>query len=182
MKKEKNTTTGKCRFCDTPLVHTFVDLGMSPLCEDHVKPEELKQMEPFYPLHAYVCAKCFLVQVEEFASPSSIFSDYAYFSSYSDSWLSHIKKYTDQVQERFKISSKSLVAELASNDGYLLQYFLEKKIPVLGVEPAANVAKFAVEKGIRTEVKFFGNKTARELADRYGKADLLIGNNVLAHV
>src|SRR5882757_328985 len=169
MEKKKNTVLSNCRFCNTPLTHTFVDLGMSPLCEDHVKPEELKQMEPFYPLHAYVCSKCFLVQVEELVSPSDIFSDYAYFSSYSDSWLSHIKKYTDQVSERFKITNKSLVAELASNDGYLLQYFLEKKIPVLGIEPAANVAKFAVEKGIRTEVEFFGNKTAHELVDRYGK-------------
>jgi SAM-dependent methyltransferase len=155
---------------------------MSPLCEDHVKPEELKQMEPFYPLHAYVCAKCFLVQVESLVAPSEIFSDYAYFSSYSDSWLTHIKKYTDQVSKRFNITSKSLVAELASNDGYLLQYFLEKKIPVLGIEPAANVAKYAIEKGIRTEVKFFGVKTAKELSSRYEKADLLIGNNVLAHV
>jgi len=181
MKNGKNTI-GKCRFCNTPLVHTFVDLGMSPLCEDHVKPAELKQMEPFYPLHAYVCSECFLVQVEEFASPSTIFRDYAYFSSYSDSWLSHIKKYTDLVLERFEITGKSLVAELASNDGYLLQYFQEKKIPVLGIEPAANVAKYAIEKGIRTEVKFFGNKIAHELVDTYGKADLLIGNNVLAHV
>jgi len=182
MKSKQNTVLGKCRFCDSPLVDTFVDLGMSPLCEDHVKPEELKQMEPFYPLHAYVCSKCFLVQVEALVSPSDIFSDYAYFSSYSDSWLNHIKKYTEQVLKRFEITNKSLVAELASNDGYLLQYFLEKKIPVLGIEPAANVAKFAVEKGIRTEVKFFGVKTAKELVGHYGKADLLIGNNVLAHV
>src|ERR1043166_422273 len=171
MKSKTNTALGKCRFCDTPLSHTFVDLGMSPLCEDHVKPEELKQMEPFYPLHAYVCAKCFLVQVEELVSPRDIFSDYAYFSSYSESWLAHIKKYTEQVLERFEIKRDSLVAELASNDGYLLQYFLEKKIPVLGIEPAANVAKYAIEKGIRTEIKFFGVKTARELGDRYGKAD-----------
>jgi SAM-dependent methyltransferase len=182
MKSKQNSVLGKCRFCDSPLVDTFVDLGMSPLCEDHVKPEELKQMEPFYPLHSYVCSKCFLVQVEALVSPSDIFSDYAYFSSYSDSWLDHIKEYTEQVLKRFEITNKSLVAELASNDGYLLQYFLEKKIPVLGIEPAANVAKFAVEKGIRTEVKFFGNKTAKELVRSYGKADLLIGNNVLAHV
>ncbi len=182
MKNKKNTVLAKCRFCDTPLVDTFVDLGMSPLCEDHVKPEELKQMEPFYPLHAYVCSKCFLVQVEELVSPSEIFSDYAYFSSYSDTWLNHIKKYTDQVLERFEITGNSLVAELASNDGYLLQYFQEKKIPVLGIEPAANVAKIAIEKGIRTEVKFFGFQTSKELSDCYGKADLLIGNNVLAHV
>src|SRR5882672_3944960 len=182
MKLEKSTPSGKCRFCKTPLVHTFVDLGMSPLCEDHVKPEELKDMERFYPLHAYVCSKCFLVQVEEFVAPSEIFNDYAYFSSYSDSWLSHIKHYTERAIERFEINEDSLVAELASNDGYLLQYFLEKKIPVLGIEPAANVAKYAIEKGIRTEVKFFGKKTAQALVDRYGQADLLIGNNVLAHV
>lgn len=182
MKNKNSKGLGECRFCHTPLVHTFVDLGMSPLCEEHVKPEELKQMEPFYPLQAYVCSKCFLVQVEALVSPDEIFTDYAYFSSYSDSWLKHIKKYTDQVLERFNINTKSLVAELASNDGYLLQYFLEKKIPVLGIEPAANVAKFAVEKGIRTEVKFFGVKTAQELVGSYGKADLLIGNNVLAHV
>src|SRR5882762_3974263 len=116
MKTEKNTI-GKCRFCQTPLVDTFVDLGMSPLCEDHVKPNELKQMEPFYPLHAYVCSKCFLVQVEEIVSPSVIFDDYAYFSSYSDTWLNHIKRYSDHVVERFEITSDSLVAELASNDG-----------------------------------------------------------------
>jgi hypothetical protein len=181
MKKE-NAPTGKCRFCQAPLEHTFVDLGMSPLCEDHVKPDELKEMEPFYPLHAYVCSRCFLVQVEEIVSPSVIFNDYAYFSSYSDTWLRHIKRYSDQVVERFGISGDSLVAELASNDGYLLQYFLEKQIPVLGIEPAANVAKFAIEKGIRTEVKFFGKKVAHELVRLYGKTDLLIGNNVLAHV
>ena len=182
MNEEKMAKTGKCRFCQAPLEHTFVDLGMSPLCEDHVKPDELKKMEPFYPLHAYVCSRCFLVQVEEFVSPSVIFNDYAYFSSYSDTWLNHIKRYTDDVLERFKITGKSLVAELASNDGYLLQYFLEKQIPVLGIEPAANVAEVAIEKGIRTEVKFFGKKTAHELVHHYGKAHLLIGNNVLAHV
>src|SRR5260370_8496772 len=115
MKKEKNTNTGKCRFCDSPLVHTFVDLGMSPLCEDHVKPEELKQMEPFYPLHAYVCSKCFLVQVEELVSPSDIFSDYAYFSSYSDTRLNHIKNYTNQVLHRFKLTANSLSPEYTSN-------------------------------------------------------------------
>jgi 2-polyprenyl-3-methyl-5-hydroxy-6-metoxy-1,4-benzoquinol methylase len=155
---------------------------MSPLCQDHIKPEELKQTESFYPLHAYVCSNCFLVQVEEFVSPNEIFTDYAYFSSYSDSWLHHIKKYADQVTERFDITGKSLIAELASNDGYLLQYFVEKNIPVLGIEPAANVASVAIKNGIRTEVKFFGKKTAQELSNQYGKADLLIGNNVLAHV
>lgn len=177
-----STQTGKCRFCQTPLEHTFVDLGMSPLCEDHVKPDELHTMEPFYPLHAYVCANCFLVQVEEFVSPSVIYDDYAYFSSYSDSWLKHIKQYTNDILNRFPISNTSLVAELASNDGYLLQYFLEKNIPVLGIEPAANVAEYSLKKEIPTEVKFFGNSCVDELITRYGKADLLIGNNVLAHV
>ena len=176
-------TTGKCRFCQAPLEETFVDLGMSPLCQDHVKPEELNRMEPFYPLHAYVCKNCFLVQLEEFVAPSAIFNDYAYFSSYSDSWLRHVKSYTDQMVAKFPISSKSLVAELASNDGYLLQYFMEKGIPVLGIEPASNVAEYAIKtRGIRTEIKFFGTDTARQMVEKYGKADLLIGNNVLAHV
>ena len=171
-----------CRFCGSTLEVTFVDLGMSPLCQDHVKPEEMNQMEPFYPLHAYVCKTCFLVQLEEFVSPSVIFNDYAYFSSYSDSWLQHAKAYTDQMVERFKLNKKSQVVEIASNDGYLLQYFMEKAIPVLGIEPASNVAEAAVKKGIPTVVKFFGEKIAREVAHEEGKADLLLGNNVLAHV
>ncbi len=178
-----NVTSGNCRFCQSPLEQTFVDLGMSPLCQDHIKPDELNKMEPFYPLHAYVCGNCFLVQLEEFVAPHAIFNDYAYFSSYSDSWLQHAKRYTDQMLGKFPISSDSLVAELASNDGYLLQYFSQKGIPVLGIEPAANVAECArSKKGIRTENKFFGTNTAREMIAKYGKADLLIGNNVLAHV
>lgn len=172
----------KCRFCHAPLQHTFVDLGMSPLCQDHIKPEEVDKMEPFYPLHVYVCEKCFLVQLEEYVSPSDIFSDYAYFSSYSDYWLNHVEHYTDLMVERFPINTKSLVAEIASNDGYLLQYFITKGIPVLGIEPATNVAEYAIKKGVRTEIKFFGVKTAYEMVKKYGKADLLIGNNVLAHV
>jgi hypothetical protein len=174
--------TRQCRFCGAALTHTFIDLGMSPLCQDHVKPSELNSMEPFYPLHAFVCEKCFLVQLGEFVSPSEIFKDYAYFSSYSDSWLKHVSKYTDMMVQRFGYNEKSLVSEMASNDGYLLQYFQNKKIPVLGIEPAANVAEAAIAKGIRTEVKFFGEKTAIELVKKYGKTDLLIGNNVLAHV
>jgi hypothetical protein len=178
-----HVTAGKCRFCQAQLEHTFVDLGMSPLCQDHIKPEELKRMEPFYPLHAYVCTNCFLVQLEEFVAPSTLFNDYAYFSSYSDSWLQHAKRYSDQITTQFPINEKSLVAELASNDGYLLQYFVEKGIPVLGIEPASNVAEYAINKrGIRTESKFFGLVTAIEMVEKYGKADLLIGNNVLAHV
>jgi hypothetical protein len=139
-------------------------------------------MEPFYPLHAYVCTNCFLVQLEEFVAPSEIFNDYAYFSSYSNSWLEHAKKYTEQVLDKFPIDSKSLVAEVASNDGYLLQYFVAKGIPVLGIEPATNVADCAIKKGIRTEPIFFGLDTAKQMVEKYGKADLLIGNNVLAHV
>src|SRR5689334_23361348 len=178
-----HATQGKCRFCQSPLEQTFVNLGMSPLCQDHVKPEELNRMEPFYPLHAYVCGSCFLVQLEEFVAPADIFNDYAYFSSYSDSWLKHAKAYVDKITERLQLRSNSLVAELASNDGYLLQYFVEKNVPVLGIEPAPNVAEFAsAKRGIRTENKFFGLNTALELTAKYGKPDLLIGNNVLAHV
>lgn len=179
---KNNTNQSRCRFCNAPLEQTFVDLGMSPLCQDHVKPEELKKMEPFYPLHAYVCTTCFLVQLEEFVSPAEIFSDYAYFSSYSDTWLKHASRYADQIIDRFSITSESLVTEIASNDGYLLQYFQAKDIPVLGIEPAANVAEYAIKKGINTETVFFGQMSARMLQEQYGKADLLIGNNVLAHV
>lgn len=141
-------------------------------------------MEPSYPLHAYVCDRCFLVQLDEFVSPSVIFGDgaYAYFSSYSDSWLQHVRSYADMVTERFKLGSHSHVVELASNDGYLLQWFVKKGIPVLGVEPAANTAKVAEERGIPTVVRFFGTETARDLAAQGRYADLLLGNNVLAHV
>jgi 2-polyprenyl-3-methyl-5-hydroxy-6-metoxy-1,4-benzoquinol methylase len=179
---EGKLKTTKCRFCKTILEHTFIDLGMSPLCQDHVRADELNSMEPFYPLHVYVCHKCFLVQLEEFVSPSDIFTDYAYFSSYSDSWLNHVSQYADMMVNKYGITSNKLVAELASNDGYLLQYFAKKKIPVLGIEPAANVADHALRQGIRTEILFFGNRTVQDLIGRYGRADLLIGNNVLAHV
>lgn len=171
-----------CRFCETPLEHTFADLGMSPLANSYLKPEQLNQVERFYPLHAYVCHKCFLVQLQEFETPQEIFSDYAYFSSYSDTFLAHAKAYVEKAIERFHLTGKSHVVEVASNDGYLLQYFVERGIPVLGIEPAANVAKVAMQKGITSVVKFFGAKTAHELADEGRQADLLIGNNVLAHV
>src|SRR2546421_4540284 len=171
-----------CRFCGTKLEHTFVDLGMSPLCESYVSADHLNDMEPFYPLHVYVCGECFLVQLQEFVEREHIFSDYAYFSSYSDSWLAHAKKYTGQMVERFGINGQSFVVELASNDGYLLQYFVERQIPVLGIEPAANVAEVATKKGVPTLVKFFGRDTARELAACGKQADLLLGNNVLAQV
>ena len=171
-----------CRFCGTKLEHTFVDLGMSPLCESYLTADHLNEMEPFYPLHVYVCGKCFLVQLQEFVAREHIFSDYAYFSSYSDSWLAHAKKYTQHMIERFSIGGNSLVVELASNDGYLLQYFVENHIPVLGVEPAANVAAVAIQKNVPTLVKFFGKEVARELAAAGKQADLLLGNNVLAQV
>jgi 2-polyprenyl-3-methyl-5-hydroxy-6-metoxy-1,4-benzoquinol methylase len=171
-----------CRFCGSPMDATFVDLGMSPLCESYVSEQQRHRMEAFYPLHVYVCGNCFLVQLEEFVSASDIFSDYAYFSSYSDSWVAHARRYTEAMRERFGLGPQSLVMEIASNDGYLLQHFVAAGVPVLGVEPAANVAQVAREKGVRSEVAFFGAATAGRLADAYGRPDLLVGNNVLAHV
>jgi SAM-dependent methyltransferase len=171
-----------CRFCGAPLSHTFVDLGMSPMCESYRSAAQLKEMEPFYPLHVYVCGNCFLVQLEEFVPPEEIFTEYAYFSSYSDSWLFHARSFVDMATTRFGLSAISFVVELASNDGYLLQYFVEKGIPVLGVEPAANVAAAAVAKGIPTLVKFFGEQTAKDLVANGQRADLIAANNVLAQV
>ena len=173
---------GKCRFCQNSLKHTFVDLGMSPLSNSYLKLEHLNKAEKFYPLHAYVCEKCLLVQLEEFESPDHIFSDYAYFSSYSDSWLNHAKQYTSLMIDRFDFNQSSQIIEIASNDGYLLQFFQEQNIPVLGIEPAANVAQVAEDKGISTLVKFFGVQTAQELLEQEKASDLLLGNNVLAHV
>jgi 2-polyprenyl-3-methyl-5-hydroxy-6-metoxy-1,4-benzoquinol methylase len=171
-----------CRFCGTPLEHVFCDLGMSPLANSYLPPERANAMEPFYPLRTLVCSNCFLVQLEEFESPEHIFSDYAYFSSYSTSWLEHARRYTEQMVERFGLGADSQVVEIASNDGYLLQYFKERGVPVLGIEPAANVAKVAVEeKGVPTLVEFFGVETATTVSAD-AKADLLLGNNVLAHV
>jgi SAM-dependent methyltransferase len=169
-------------FCKAPLRYTFVDLGMSPLCESYVPPEKLNHMEPFYPLHVYVCEGCFLVQLEEYVSPAEIFTEYAYFSSYAESWVEHMRRYADMVTERLGLGRDSFVVEVASNDGYLLQHFVKKGIPVLGIEPAANVAKVAVEKGVPTLVKFFGESTARELAADGKQADLICGANVLAQV
>ncbi len=172
----------RCRFCDAPLHETLVDLGMSPLCESYLGANQLNQMEPFYPLHVQVCGRCFLVQLQEYVSREHIFSDYAYFSSYSDSWLAHAKAYAGLMTDRFHLNANSLVVEVASNDGYLLQYFVAKRIPVLGIEPAANVAPVAVQKGVPTLVEFFGTATARELVAQGKRADLLLGNNVLAQV
>ena len=172
-----------CRFCGAGLSHTFCDLGMSPISNAYIKPQDLQAMERFYPLHVYVCHECFLVQLAEFQSPDEIFSqDYAYFSSYSDSWLAHSRKYVDGMMSRFGYGADSLVMELASNDGYLLQYFVEKGVPVQGVEPASNVAAVAEKKDVPTLVRFFGKELARELIADGKRPDLLLGNNVLAHV
>jgi SAM-dependent methyltransferase len=171
-----------CRFCATPLKYTFVDLGMSPLCESYVSREQLNRMEAFFPLHVQVCDQCFLVQLEEYVSATDIFTEYAYFSSYSDTWLKHAADYVDMIVQRLSLNRQSLAIELASNDGYLLQNFVKKGIPALGVEPAANIAKVANEKGVHTLVKFFGRKTAQEMATSGKQADLVIGNNVLAQV
>lgn len=171
-----------CRFCGTALRHVFVDLGMSPLANSYRRRDDLGKPERFFPLRAYVCAECFLVQLEDSESPEAIFSDYAYFSSFSDSWLDHARRYVHDVSERFGIGGQSQVVEIASNDGYLLQYFVERNVPVLGIEPAGNVAEAARRRGVPTRVRFFGQETARELVREGIRADLLIGNNVLAHV
>jgi SAM-dependent methyltransferase len=173
---------GCCRHCGMPLTHTFVDLGMSPLSNAYVQPEHLRGMEPFFPLHVYVCGSCFLVPGGEFETPEAIFSDYAYFSSYSDSWLEHCRRYVQMIIARLGLAQRSKVVEIASNDGYLLQYFVVAKIPCLGIEPAANVAEVARRNGIPTEVCFFGSETAQRLKHEGHAADLLLGNNVLAHV
>src|SRR5580692_7861720 len=174
--------SGSCRFCAAPLSVNLVDLGMSPLCESYLAADQVNVTEPFYPLHVFVCSQCYLAQLGEYVRADHIFSEYAYFSSYSDSWLKHSKKYTELMTRRLALDAKSLVVELASNDGYLLQYFVEKNIPVLGIEPAANVAKVAVEKGIPTLVEFFGVELARKLLASGPQPDLLLGNNVLAQV
>jgi hypothetical protein len=170
-----------CRFCGSALETVFADLGMSPLANSYLPPDRANAMEPFYPLRALVCGECLLVQLEEFETPEAIFSDYAYFSSYSTSWLEHAQRYVEQMIERWGLDGDSHVVELASNDGYLLQYFVQRGVSVLGIEPAANVAQAAVEKGVPTLVEFFGMSTARSVAAD-SRADLLLGNNVLAHV
>jgi SAM-dependent methyltransferase len=170
-----------CRFCGAPVEAVFADLGSSPLANSYLPPERSNAMEPFYPLRALVCSRCFLVQLEEFETPEHIFSDYAYFSSYSSSWLDHSRSYSELMIERLGLDGSSHVVEIASNDGYLLQYFHERHISVLGIEPAANVARVALQKGIPTLVEFFGVETATSLAGE-SAADLLLGNNVLAHV
>ncbi len=174
--------TSVCRFCATPLEHDLIDLGMSPVSNSFVRPDQAQEPEPFYPLHAFVCSNCFLVQLEEFETADQIFSDYVYFSSYSTSWLAHARQFVGEAIERFGYDSDSLVIEVASNDGYLLQYFRERDVPVLGIEPASNVAEVARAAGIDTIDEFFGVALAERLRDQGRLCDLLIGNNVLAHV
>src|SRR6266567_5328991 len=176
------TALPQCRLCDAPLTRTFVDLGMSPLCESYVPAEKLDEAETFYPLHVRICDCCLLVQLPAYVASENIFSDYAYFSSYSDSWVAHAKRYAQAMIAQLDLTADSLVTEVASNDGYLLQHFQAAGIPVLGVEPAANVAEAARARGIRTEVRFLGTETGQEIAQRYGRADLVAGNNVFAHV
>jgi 2-polyprenyl-3-methyl-5-hydroxy-6-metoxy-1,4-benzoquinol methylase len=171
-----------CRLCGSPLSTTFVDLGMSPLCESFLAADELDRMEPYYPLHTLVCEKCFLVQLKEYVKPEHIFTEYAYFSSYSTSWVEHARRYCEAVTARFALGASSQVFEIASNDGYLLQHFLPLGVPVTGVEPAANVAEVARRKNIPTLVEFFGLKLAQRLVSEGRRANLIIGNNVLAQV
>ncbi len=174
---------GGCRFCGTPLVHSVVDLGKSPLCENFLTKDQLIEVEPFYPLHAFVCDQCYLVQVEEYVHGKEIFcGEYAYFSSYSDSWLRHAARYVDMITDRFALNESHHVVELASNDGYLLKNFVDKGIPCTGIEPADNVAAVAIEKGVPTVVKYFGVETAKELVADGLRPNLMIANNVLAHV
>lgn len=179
---QQQASASQCRFCGKGLKRTFVDLGSSPLCETYPSSADFSRGETYYPLHVYVCEQCFLVQLEQYESAERIFSDYAYFSSYSDSWLKHSENYCDKMMTRLALNGQSFVVEVASNDGYLLQYFVQRKVPVLGIEPAANVAKVAVEKGVPTLVHFFGTQLAKELAEAGRCADLVLGNNVLAQV
>ncbi len=181
-RNKMNKGKSACRFCDKKLEHNFIDLGLSPLCQTHISRENLNTAEYFYPLHAYVCTGCFLVQLDEYVAPKDIFSQYDYFSSYSDSWVLHAKNYVDRISKELQLNDQSLVVEIASNDGYLLQHFLEKSIPILGIEPAENIASVAQRKGIRTVPMFFDSLSSYKIEHTYGKADLLIGNNVLAHV
>jgi SAM-dependent methyltransferase len=171
-----------CRLCGAVLTETFVDLGMSPLCESYLRADQVDERESFYPLHVRVCGSCLLVQLPAYVAGEDIFSDYAYFSSYSHSWVAHAKRYADAMVERLGLGPRSLVTEVASNDGYLLQHFVAAGVPVLGIEPAGNIAEVARAKGIRTEAEFLGPQTGAALADRYGRADLVAGNNVYAHV
>src|ERR1700691_320758 len=179
---QQPAATALCRFCGATLRRTFVDLGMSPPCESYPSASDLNRGETYYPLLVQVCERCFLVQLDQYESAENIFSDYAYFSSYSDSWLKHCENYCDKMIKRFALGKQSFVVEVASNDGYLLQYFVGRNVPVLGIEPAANVAKVAVANGVPSLVRFFGVEVANDLVAQGRSADLVCGNNVLAQV
>jgi len=172
----------RCRLCSAELRHTFVDLGMSPPCESYLTASQLDEAEKFYPLHVRICESCLLVQLPAYISPEAVFSDYAYFSSYSDSWVEHARRFVDDAAVRLQLGSESFVVEVASNDGYLLQHSVARGIRSLGIEPAANIAEVARGKGIDTEVMFLGEQTGRAVASRHGNAALVVANNVLAHV
>ncbi|MEP9381743.1 class I SAM-dependent methyltransferase [Nocardioides sp. KR10-350] len=171
-----------CRLCGAELTHTFVDLGMSPPCESYLAADQLDQGETFYPLHVRVCPQCLLVQLPSYIAAEDIFSDYAYFSSYSDSWVKHAEAFVEKAIEKRGLDQDSFVVEVASNDGYLLQHTVRRGIRSLGIEPAGNVAAAAIAKGIDTEVMFLGEETGTKIAEKYGKADLVVANNVFAHV
>jgi SAM-dependent methyltransferase len=175
-------SNGTCRFCGSELRATFADLGMSPHSNAFVAPDRAQEPEPFYPLHAYVCGNCRLVQLRQFATPESIFRNYLYFSSFSDTWLRHAEAYADSMISRLRLGAESQVVETASNDGYLLQFFQRRGVPVLGIEPAANVARVAIDKGIPTDIAFFGERTAERLRGAGIAPDLIVANNVMAHV
>jgi SAM-dependent methyltransferase len=184
---ESSTTTvtaaaPRCRLCESALHRTFVDLGMSPLCESYLTVEQLDRVEPFYPLHVRICEDCLLVQLEDYVPAAEIFEEYAYFSAYSDSWVEHARAYAEAIIERFGLGADSLVVELASNDGYLLQHFVRRSVPALGIDPAANVAEAARDRGVETIVDFFGSELARRLVGEGRRADLVVANNVLAQV
>src|SRR5581483_12014245 len=171
-----------CRLCGEELRRTFVDLGVSPLANSYLESADLEHPETFHPLHVYVCEECLLVQLPAHATPQEIFSEYAYFSSFSDTWVEHARRYVEDMVSRFGYGAQSFVVEIASNDGYLLQFFAQRGVPVLGIEPAANVAAAAVQRGIATRVEFFGAHVGARVAAEGRPADLIVGNNVLAHV
>src|SRR5215213_3935258 len=172
----------RCRLCSAELRHTFVDLGMSPPCESYLTASQLDQAEKFYPLHVRVCENCLLVQLPAYIAPEDVFSDYAYFSCYSDSWVAHARRFVDTAATRLELGTESFVIEVASNDGYLLQHSVARGIRSLGIEPAANIAEVARTRGIDTEIMFLGEQTGRDVAARHGNADLVVANNVFAHV
>lgn len=176
------STEPRCRLCGTGLTATFVDLGMSPPCESYLRADQLDSPETFYPLNVRICEACLLVQLPAYIAPDDVFTDYAYFSSYSDSWVEHARRFVEQMAASLRLGAESLVVEVASNDGYLLRHAVARGIPIVGIEPAANIAAVARDRGIRTECLFLGESTGKDVATRYGRADLVVGNNVFAHV